>query len=180
MVHLGSAIDRINLVGRHCFGLLNNHMVVNRLTPLQHPLHDVAVTRVLKLKDLVHLWWEVLELVAKEHETSVDRARLDGFGSVEGLVDLVQLLFYYLNKLVKGVGRVATVRQLLLHHSRIIALLILHTGSARRLVLHHQFTHYVLLESSMSVAWLCPAVQVEAGAESLQRAAQHVCALEDS
>jgi len=118
--------------------------------------------------------------VAKEHETSVDRALLDGFGSVEGLVDLVQLLFYYLNKLVKGVGRVATVRQLLLHHSRIIALLILHTGSARRLVLHHQFTHYVLLESSMSVAWLCPAVQVEAGAESLQRAAQHVCALEDS
>lgn len=48
--------------------------------------------------------------MAKEHETSVDRALLDGFGSVEGLVDLVQLLFYYLNKLVKGVGRVATVR----------------------------------------------------------------------
>lgn len=96
--------------------------------------------------------------MAKQHETSVDRARLDGFGSVEGLADFVQLLFYYLNKLIKGVGRVATVRQLLLHHSRIIALLILHTGSARCLVLHHQFTHYVFLECSMFVAWLCSAV----------------------
>jgi len=62
VIHLGPALDGVNLVMGHSFCLLCAD-IVEHFAPLKHPLGDVAFTRLAHLENFADLGGEVLEFV---------------------------------------------------------------------------------------------------------------------